>query len=240
MTKLIPTIILTIAALLRFFQLNAAQFWYDEAFCAILARQSIPALIQATAADNHPPLSYLVFWLANHLPGQPEIILRLPSLIFSVLAIWLLWRIGLQLKLSNAVTWSAMAFMAITPFQVFFGQEVRMYALLQVLVLAWLLCVLKRRWDMVPFIGGLALYTHNYAIFYCVVMATIAVIGELRRPVVIDRLHKPYPELVNWQPGDEFTAQVGHWQPCPCAYDICTLGRILGRSNVNRSHWLLD
>lgn len=191
------------AALFRLMDLGAAQFWYDESFSVLLSRQDLPSLLAATAADTHPPLYYLLIWLIQPISGGQEWIYRLPSVLFSLVSIWLTGRLVDQLQLSKDVKFAAMLFMVLSPVQVFFSQEARMYALLQALVLAWTLVVLQRRWRLAAILGTLALYSHNYAIIYGACLALVAMAGELRRPRLLDVEHNPYPDKLHWRPGDE-------------------------------------
>ena len=89
MKKYIVPAIFVAALALRLFDLGAAQFWYDESFTALLSRLPFAQMIQATAGDTHPPLYYLITWSLASTVGSSEVVLRLPSVIFSMLSLWL-------------------------------------------------------------------------------------------------------------------------------------------------------
>ena len=62
-------LIFLIATIIRFYRLDAAPYWYDEAFTGLLMRLDLPALLDAIAGDTHPPLYYLLVWLVTRVIG---------------------------------------------------------------------------------------------------------------------------------------------------------------------------
>jgi hypothetical protein len=151
----------------------------------------------ATMGDVHPPLYYLLLYPIVHWFGPSVWAARLPSLVFSLLAIWLVGRLADQLGLSSRARWVAMILMAILPGELLYAQEARMYALLQALVLGWVLATLRRQWALAGLLGALTLYTHNYGLFYLAAIGLLGFAGELYRPVILD------PGSDRWKPGDE-------------------------------------
>lgn len=181
MKKTFVWILFILAAGLRLAGLGAAQLWYDEAFSANLARLPLVNMIQATAGDTHPPLYYLLLWIIYHLGGASEFIFRLPSVLFSLASIYLLWQLARRLGYSWPIQAGALVLMAFSPMEIHFSQEARMYALFQAEILAMLLAVLGRRWAWAGLASLLALYTHNYAIFYVPVIWALAVGREMTK-----------------------------------------------------------
>src|SRR5512146_2707300 len=90
----ILTAIFYVALVLRLIDLGTAQFWYDESFTLVLSRLPFVQMVQATAGDTHPPLYYLITWAVVHLLGSGEWALRFPSVIFSMVGLWLTWKIS--------------------------------------------------------------------------------------------------------------------------------------------------
>lgn len=171
-------LVFEVGTLLRAWQLTGARMWYDEINTWWWASLPIERTIAATAADVHPPLFYLVEWASLRLfPAgtAPELAMRAPSLVLSVLALPLLFLICRALKVSNAVTLGATLIMALSPAQIYYAQEARMYALLQAEVLLALWAVLTRRWWLVALALTAMLYTHNYGIVYAAVLLCLAV-----------------------------------------------------------------
>ncbi len=130
--------ILVLAAVLRLILVNQS-FWLDEAASLIIARQDLTQLISSLAGDFHPPLYYLFmhFWLKIGL--TQEWFLRLPNILFSVAAIYLLYLLFKKalgnkmpklvigpVKLSLPAT--AALFLALNPLHIYYSQELRMFA----------------------------------------------------------------------------------------------------------------
>lgn len=102
--------------------------WFDEAYSIMLAKQPAVQLVQLTALDTHPPLYYLLLkgWAA--LFGWGEFALRSLSVLAGALAVVFA---GLTARRMFGVRVALMAlpFVAIAPFLIRYGFEIRMYAL---------------------------------------------------------------------------------------------------------------
>lgn len=120
-----------LALALRLFHLDAWSFWHDEALTVLLAQQPIADLVAITAADVHPPLYFLLVKLFLLL-GQSEFIVRLPSVLSSVGAILMVYLIGRDL-FDEKVGLTSAFMMTLSPIQLFYAQEARMYTLLLLL-----------------------------------------------------------------------------------------------------------
>lgn len=175
--------VIALGVVLRFWGLGAHYLTYDEAFTALTARGSLSALIAATAGDVHPPLSYLVSWAVVHLFGLSPLTLRLPSAILGSLALPMALGLARRLKLSNAGELVGLALFAVSPFLVHYSQDARMYPLLHLAVLGALLAAWDRRyWRMAAWLT-VAVWTHNYGLFYLLVIGLLAFWREAQRPV---------------------------------------------------------
>lgn len=170
-----------IAAAFRIIGLWIPSFWYDENFTLILSRLPFDRMIAATAGDVHPPLWYLITWSITHIaPAAPPWILRVPSVIFSLASLEVFYRILREWNLPEKVQLGAMLFMVLLPMQVWYAQEARMYALLQLEVLLALLCALRGNW-LGLFVTSLALlYTQNYGAFYIGAVGLVVLVRDWR------------------------------------------------------------
>ena len=65
-------------------------FWFDEAFSFFISQNKLPDLMAATAHDHHPPLYYLFLHWCQKL-SQSALWLRLPSLLFHLASIGLIY-----------------------------------------------------------------------------------------------------------------------------------------------------
>lgn len=163
-------LILAVAAALRLHELDRTSLWYDEAVSWAQSNEGLAHLLMSVAADNYPPLHNVILWATMPALGDSETALRLPSAIFGVAAVWLIYLIGRILGGRSAGLLAA-ALLALSPFHIWYSTEARMYALLAACGLAFLYCVLKvikkptRGWLICLAISGtLFLYSHVYAL----------------------------------------------------------------------------
>jgi 4-amino-4-deoxy-L-arabinose transferase-like glycosyltransferase len=134
------TVVLCVAAVLRFVNLGQLSFWYDEVVPMRLARAGSPAemidllfKIEATRAPLHPLL--LEAWVA--IFGQSELAGRSLSAVFGVLTVLVIFDLGRKLFDNGTGLWAAW-FSAISPLLVFYSREAKMYSWLVLLsCLAW-------------------------------------------------------------------------------------------------------
>ena len=138
--------ILILAAALRFYRLSGQSLWSDEGNSVALARRSFVEIAQRTAFDIHPPFYYwlLKVWIA--IFGDSEIGLRSLSVGLGILVVYLIGVLGARL-FSARVGLIAAFMAALSPLQIYYAQEARMYMLLTFLsaltALATLLLVEK-------------------------------------------------------------------------------------------------
>jgi hypothetical protein len=123
-------IITVVGGGLRVLFLAKNGMWLDETFSVWLANHSAVDMLQWTVKlDQHPPLYYLLlhYWIALH--GDTPYYARLLSVLFGAGTIPIIYLIGK--RLSGAVVGLAAAmFLALSPFNIYFAQETRMYTLL--------------------------------------------------------------------------------------------------------------
>jgi uncharacterized membrane protein len=166
-----------IAFVMRAFMIWDAPLWYDENFTYILARLPLDRMIAATAGDVHPPLWYFIEWTMYHvLPALPVWAIRLPALTCSLLALAMFILLCDVLRIPARVQVAATFLMAVLPMQLWYAQEGRMYALLELLVLAALYTGLTRKWIIFGIASVAMLYTQNYAIFYLAVIGMVLIV----------------------------------------------------------------
>jgi hypothetical protein len=167
------------AALLALLLMWHEPYWYDEAFTALLSRLPMADLLRATAADVHPPLHYLIVSLFVRIqPG--ELGTRGWSVFCQICALATLMRLLTLLKIETRLHIPILLLVAFLPVELLYSTEGRMYAQLQLLVLLQVMAVLERRWWLLGVATTLALYTHNYAVFYSLIIGMVALLTELR------------------------------------------------------------
>lgn len=162
--------IIIIAIGVRFLGIGTESIWLDEAISIQLSSQDWGGVIEsALVNDVHPPLYYLVL-KAFMVLGSSEAAVRLPSLVFGVLAVGLTYLVGRE-TLGRERGMIAATLMAVSGFAIFYSQEARMYSMLSALVLAtfyFYLQALKlggwRNWGLVSAFALLSIYTHYFAV----------------------------------------------------------------------------
>ena len=80
-------VLLLLAAALRFHGLGVQSFWNDEGNSARLSERSLPAILEGTASDIHPPLYYVLLRAWRELAGETEFGLRVMSAYAGILIV---------------------------------------------------------------------------------------------------------------------------------------------------------
>ena len=126
--------IVLIGAFLRVYHLGTQSIWLDEAFSVALAKMTLPQMVQATAADVHPPFYYFLlhYWIIVF--GTSESAVRLLSALFGILAIPMIYVVGRRL-FNKEVGLVGALILALSSFNVYYSQETRMYSLMALLAL---------------------------------------------------------------------------------------------------------
>ena len=145
-------LVLIVSLILRLVGINQS-LWLDEAIninvIKILNLQEL--VFNYSLGDFHPPLFHIVLkgwytlWTSLNLPVS-ELTFRLPSVIFGVLTVYIVYLIGKKL-FSKTTALIAATLMATAPLAIYYSQEARMYSLacfLTVLSVYFFLSILER------------------------------------------------------------------------------------------------
>jgi hypothetical protein len=162
-----------VALLLRLIALETRGIWYDDAFSIFLARRDPSQIVTGTAADTMPPFYYFALHLWMRLGSDVET-LRLLNVLISLAILALTFRlVHFLFDFRTAVT--AALLTAVSPFQIYHAQELRMYGLLCLNLLLYLTffsrIYLNQDHPVFPLwigliaAGALAMYSHNLAAF---------------------------------------------------------------------------
>lgn len=175
-----PLWLIGLALVMRLIGLNEVALRYDETFTAWMARlPTLERVLVAARSDVHPPLWYVIEWVTVKLLGSSAGALRLPSAIFGVLAIWLVYHLALTLSWERQIARWAAFFAAIIPGALFYSQEARVYTFMTCCVLLALLCLIERRWGLFTIACIGLVYSHNLGVFYVFVMGGYALVRVL-------------------------------------------------------------
>jgi mannosyltransferase len=121
-------LILVLALVLRLINLNQS-LWLDEAVQAITAKESFLYIFGEILGDFHPPLFHFLMHFWVRLFGTSEISLRMPSVLFGVGTVYLVYLLARQIAGSKIKGLLSAAFMASAPFHIYYSQEARMYSM---------------------------------------------------------------------------------------------------------------
>ncbi len=166
--------ILLFGFLIRLISLNQS-FWLDETAQAVLSRA--PIFSVDYAKDFQPPLYYVLSHMWMMLGIREEWFLRLPSVIFAVLTIYLTYILGQKLFNKNTGLIAA-AMLAGSPFHLYFSQEFRMYSLLTLLCLCLWITFLGKKWKTFSLLIALSVFTHYFAFINIIALGTYTLITD--------------------------------------------------------------
>ena len=125
-----PLLLLIILAgtVLRLYGLGAGSIWYDESVSLLLAGKDLAGMVAHTAGDIHPPLYYALLGGWTRLAGSSQLAAGFFSMLWGVLLIPLAYRLGRRTAGRDAGLLTAFL-VAISPYNVWYSQELRMYTL---------------------------------------------------------------------------------------------------------------
>lgn len=122
-------IILLAGLALRSISLNQS-LWFDEGINIEAAKSFsfFGMITQYAVADFHPPGWFAILWVWGKLFGYSEIVLRIPSVIFGTVTVYITYLLGGKLVSKNLGLLAALL-LSINPLHIYYSQEARMYAL---------------------------------------------------------------------------------------------------------------
>ena len=123
-------VIMLIGGGLRVFQLGINSLRWEEAFSLWMANHSVTDMLQwIVRIDQNPPLYYLLLHYWIKVNGDTPYYLRLLSALFGAGTIPVIYLIGKRVS-GALVGLMAALFFALSPFNIRFAHETRMYTLL--------------------------------------------------------------------------------------------------------------
>ncbi len=191
-------LVTAMALVLRLVRLDFQPLWWDEGWSVYFAATDPGAMLRLTAVDIHPPLYYLLLHVWIELVGAGPVAVRLLSVLIGVATVPLLYLAGRRL-FGREVGLAAALLLAVSPFHVFYSQEVRMYGLVTLLGVAALCFACPggraggRWWVWVGYVAAAAaaLYAEYYAVFLILALNVVVVLRWARG-------RRPVKELFSW------------------------------------------
>ena len=122
--------VVALAFATRLYGLTIQSLWFDEIVTVFLARLSWYHGLDGLLGQGIQ-LTPMFHWVTklSFLIDDSDWLLRLPAAMVSLLAVPMIFKLGQRYFNDTVGFWSALTF-AINPFQVWYGQELRLYALL--------------------------------------------------------------------------------------------------------------
>ena len=168
--------------------------WNDEYVSWMIASTPFnDGFVREMLSQCHMPLYYIYLKLCMAWGGQSDLMLRISSLIPGVLAIIVMYFVGLQHNKKTAIIASLMT--AISSFLIYYSQEVRLYSLLFLISAFALLYFLKFvKNKTATNLGGLILFdflilfTHTIGfvfVFFQILALSVHVFKEYKKQITI-------------------------------------------------------
>jgi mannosyltransferase len=154
---------------LRFW--TTSDLWLDEALTVNIARLPLGDIAGALRHDGAPPLYYFLLHGWIQLFGEGDLAVRSLSAVLGVATLPVMWVAARRLG-GRAVAWTAVVFLATSPFAIRYGTEARMYSLVTLLTLLGYLALVTvlespTPWRLVGLaaVTGALLLTHYWAFY---------------------------------------------------------------------------
>jgi len=129
MSKVTLILILILGGLLRFWQLGANSLWKDELFSMIEAQKPIVEIFTSkTWFFGYNPIHYFFTHLALYF-GKSEALVRTPAVIFGLLTILVIYKLG-KVIFNQKVGLLSAFLLSISPLHLKYSREVRYYSFL--------------------------------------------------------------------------------------------------------------
>ena len=137
LTRALAWTAIAVGVAARVYSLVVRPLWADEIFTLTVARKSAPEILAALRVDSGPPLHYFcayVLLTPFAAPGLPDVLVRLLSLVASLLHLPLLFTVARRLG-REEMGLPAAALYSVFPLAVGYAAEGRAYSLASLLAL---------------------------------------------------------------------------------------------------------
>ena len=163
-------IIAVMGAFLRVYNINAKEFWYDEAFTARMTENSFGQIIDLSAKDVHPPLYYLTVKAWTSVSGTSDLGFRSLSVLFGVLLISATYYLVNLLTDNKLKALLVSTVIAVNPFLITYSKEARSYSMFAFIFTLLMIIVFRLRkdnkgWLAVSILLPVFFLTHYISVF---------------------------------------------------------------------------
>ncbi len=195
---------------IRLIGLNQS-LWLDEAISARVAKDLTYTQIIKDFSPNdfHPPTYYLMLKAWTGIFGYSEISLRMPSVIFALVTVYIVYLLG--------GIWPA-ALTGLNPLLVYYSQEARMYSLVTMLLTLCLFFLVKKKYVWVSVLAGLSFLTFYGSVFILAAMTLYLLFNKKYKAIILTNIGPAIALLVIWpvmklqlHNSQEMLSQVANW-----------------------------
>jgi 4-amino-4-deoxy-L-arabinose transferase-like glycosyltransferase len=120
--------LLALAFFLRVYRLGDKNIWWDEGWTVWMAQHDFSWIALRTASDEHPPLHYWLMNVWQTITGPDAFTGRFFSLLFGVLLVALVYRLGKDIGGARLGLLAAL-FLGLARFNVWWSQDIKNYTL---------------------------------------------------------------------------------------------------------------
>ncbi len=172
--------ILIFCFLIRLVSLNQS-LWLDEAISANVAKNYSFSEIATkfSPSDFHPPLYYLMLKSWTGVFGYSEISLRMPSVIFSLITIYIVYLLA-----GSKAAWLT----GLNPLLIYYSQEARMYSMVTMLLIAALYFFKQKKYLWFNVLAFLSFATFYGSVFLLAALALYLLINKRFKELIISNI----------------------------------------------------
>jgi 4-amino-4-deoxy-L-arabinose transferase-like glycosyltransferase len=207
--------VLLLCLFIRLIGLNQS-LWLDEAISAnVVKNYSYSEIINKFSPnDFHPPLYYLTLKSWTNIFGFSEISLRMPSVIFALITVYIVYLLGGP---STGSGWTAML-AGLNPLLVYYSQEARMYSMVTMLLTLTLYFLVKKKYFWVSFLAGLSFLTFYGTVFMLAAMTIYLFFNKKYKEIILVNIGPAIALILVWplmklqlHNSGEMLSQVANW-----------------------------
>jgi hypothetical protein len=175
---LLVAFIIGFAFLIRVWNINKESFWADEGWTMLLSKgPTLSDVVQTLANDQHPPLYFILMHYWIDLTGNSEFATRFLSLMWSVIGVALIYRLGADC-FSPSVGALAALMLALADNDTFLAQDARHYT--QMAALATCSTLFYLRYYRYPSrINGIGWLLSSAALMYSHYLGVFILLAQL-------------------------------------------------------------
>ncbi len=140
-------LIMAVGIFLRTYNINAKEFWYDEAFTFRMVKNNFTRIIDLSSKDVHPPLYYLTTKAWTNVFGTSDFGIRSLSVLFGVLIIPATYYLVNLLTDNKLGALLVSTVIAVNPFLITYSKEARSYSMFAFIFALLAIVVFRLRKD---------------------------------------------------------------------------------------------